>query len=196
MFAVLRACLSSVRGQESRNESPVAIPVTARRTSGDTARKTQTVTSLLSRDPPSPLSHPFFLFPSFYLPLRHSARSSPTFSLLPRVQPTSSRARAHETIFVYRWKERRAKARVVAPLLSVRAVLFRFHVAAVRQPLPSSSRYPYRRRRRLPLRCSAARAVYSTRIARASPLAVDARHKEAEDETVEGDRILSYANIG
>lgn len=60
-------------------------------------------------------------------------------------------------------------------------------------------RYRYRclRRRRLrPPRRFAARAVYSTGIARASPLAVDARHKEAEDETVVGDRILSYANIG
>lgn len=59
-------------------------------------------------------------------------------------------------------------------------------------------RYRYRclRRRRRPPRRFAARAVYSTGIARASPLAVDARHKEAEDETVEGDRILSYANIG
>lgn len=51
-----------------------------------------------------------------------------------------------------------------------------------------------RRRRRRPPRCPAARSVYSTGIARASPHAVDAQQKE--DETEEGDRVLSYANIG
>lgn len=86
----------------------------------------------------------------------------------------------------------------VSPLFSppVRLIVSRarvFLVVVARGPVPPRRCRP-RRRRRPPRRCPVARSVYSTGIARASPHAVDAQQKE--DETEEGDRVLSYANIG
>lgn len=172
---------ASLTSRAQNRRRVVAIPVTARRTARETAPDCY-ISGL------APLARP----PRFAGPFVRSFGVPIVFARLPD---------SRERLFSFpRWQKRRdAQARVAshsiacacAPLYSVSCRLF----TPSSWPYVSSPRcYRPRRRRRRPPRCPVARSVYSTRIARASPHAVDAPQKE--DETKEGVRVLSYANIG